>query len=244
MNVDLERVRTELLSTGKLRASINYGNPVLAQRGADGEAQGVSAALARELAARFDVPLEVVPFDGAGAAVEAAAQGQWDIGFLAVDPMRTDRVSFTTPYVVIEGTYLVRDDGRYSSIEQLDAPGARIAVGKGAAYDLYLTRTLQNAEIVRSATSEAAIQRFLEDDSIDAAAGVRQPLEAAARNHPGLAVLPGRFTAIHQAMATPVKNTEALRYLNEFIREMIQSGFVARALRESGQGDATVASIE
>lgn len=243
MNADLDRVRAELLTTGRLRASINYGNPVLAQRGPNGEPQGVSVALARELAARFDVPLEIVPFERAGAAVDAATDGRWDIGFLAVDPMRADRVSFTAPYVLIEGTYLVRKNSAYTSVDQLDAPGVRIAVGKGAAYDLYLTRSLKKAEIVRCPTSAFAIDVFL-DEGLDAAAGVRQPLEAAAREHRGVVVLPGRFTAIQQAMATPAKNKAAVPFLNDYIREMIASGFVKRALIESGQGDATVANVE
>lgn len=242
-NIDLDRVKAELLSTGRLRASINYGNPVLAQRGPNGEPQGVSVALARELAGRFGVELEIVPFEGGGEAVEAAAEGRWDIGFLAVDPMRTDRVSFTAPYVLIEGTYLVRKGGRYTEIGQLDAPGVRIAVGEGAAYYLVLSRILRHAQIVPSATSASAVDMFLKE-GLDAAAGVRQPLEAVAREHAGVEVLPGRFTAIHQSMATPAKNTAALPFLEAYIREMKISGFVARALRESGQGDATVAPVE
>ncbi|MGB6102830.1 MAG: transporter substrate-binding domain-containing protein, partial [Pusillimonas sp.] len=162
MNIDLDQVRAELLSTGKLRAAINYGNPVLAQRGPQGEPQGVSVALARALAERLGVELEIVAFEAAGKVVDAAAQGVWDVGFLAIDPMRAEQVSFTTPYVLIEGTYLVRDDGRYTAIDQLDAPGVRIAVGKGAAYDLFLSRSLQQAGIVRGPTSASAVDLFLE----------------------------------------------------------------------------------
>lgn len=240
MNLDLDRVRAELLSTGKLRAAINYGNPVLAQRGPQGEPRGVSVALAKAFAERLQVELEFIPFEAAGKVVDAAAQGNWDIGFLAIDPMRADQVSFTSPYVLIEGTYLVRNDSPYSSVNQLDADGVRIAVGKGAAYDLYLSRALMHAELVRGPTSASAIELFLEE-SLDAAAGVRQPLEAAARQHSDLKVLPGYFTAIRQAVATPARNVAALSFLQAFIEEMKASGFVAQALKESGQGDATVA---
>ncbi|NYT58247.1 ABC transporter substrate-binding protein [Alcaligenaceae bacterium] len=243
MNTDLNRVRDELLSTGKLRAAINYGNPVLAQRGPEGEPQGVSVALAKALASRLDVELEVVPFDAAGRVVDAAGQGVWDVGFLAIDPMRADQVSFTAPYVLIEGTYLLRDDSPHTKIEQLDAVGTRIAVGKGAAYDLFLSRSLQHAQIVRASTSAGAIDLFLEQ-ALDAAAGVRQPLEAAARQHAGLRVLPGYFTAIRQAVATPAKNVAALPFLKAFIEEMKACGLVAQALQDSGQGDATVAPAE
>ena len=241
--MDLEPVRDKLLSAGRLRVAINYGNPVLAQRGPYGEPQGVSVALARALAERLGASLEFVPFDAAGKVVDSAASGVWDIAFLAIDPLRAEQVSFTSPYVLIEGTYLVRDDSPYTQVEQLDAPGLRIAVGKGAAYDLFLSRSLLHAELVRGPTSVAAIDIFLEQ-GLDAAAGVRQPLETAAREHQGLRVLPGHFTAMRQAMATPAMNAEALPFLQSFVEQMKRSGFVARALQDSGQGAATVAPAE
>ncbi|MCC2596969.1 ABC transporter substrate-binding protein [Pusillimonas sp. MFBS29] len=241
--LSLSHIRDELLSTGKLRAAINHGNPVLAQRGPGGEPRGVSVALAQALASRLNVALEVVPFEAAGKVVDAAGQNVWDVGFLAIDPMRADQVSFTSPYVLIEGTYLLRDDSRFTAIDQLDTAGARIAVGQGAAYDLFLSRALQHAQLVRAPTSAAAVDLFLEQ-GLDAAAGVRQPLETAARRHAGLKVLPGYFTAIRQAVATPAKNVASLPFLQAFIEEMKASGLVARALQDSGQGEATVAPAE
>ena len=244
MTANIEEVQKELLPTGKLRAAINYGNPVLAQRGPTGEPRGVSVALAKALAQRLGTDLEIIPFDAAGKVVEAAGESRWDIGFLAIDPMRTDQVSFTAPYVLIEGTYMVRDGSPFTSIKQLDRSGVRVSVGKGAAYDLFLTRSLQHAEIVRATTSAGAIDLFLDDSGIDAAAGVRQPLEATARARDGLRVLPGYFTAIRQAMATPAGNRAAPDFLKAFIEEMKASGFVARALLESGQAEATVAPAQ
>ena len=243
MNIDFDLLRTILVSTGKLRAAINYGNPVLAQRGPQGQAQGVSVALATELAKRLDVKLEMVPFEAAGKVVDAAPEDIWDIGFLAIDPKRAEDVSFTAPYVLIEGTYLVREGGPYTELTHLDAPGVKIAVGKGAAYDLYLTRTLQHAELVRGPTSASAVDLFLEEN-LDAAAGVRQPLEAAAREHTGLTVLPGHFTAIRQAMVVPAAKAAALPPLRAYVEAMKASGFVAQALLDSGQGADLVAPAE
>lgn len=240
MDTQLDAFRSALLSHNRLRAAINYGNPVLAQRGPAGEPQGVSVALARELAGRLGVELEIIPYEAAGQVVETAAQDIWDIGFLAIDPKRAEEVCFTEPYVLIEGTYLVRDGGPYTEIGQLDAPGVRIAVGKGAAYDLFLSRALQHAELVRGPTSASAITLFLEQ-GLDAAAGVRQPLEAAALEHAGLQVLPGHFTAIRQAMITSRRKAAALPQLQAFIQEMKASGFIARALHDSGQDDKLVA---
>ncbi|MFA7670221.1 MAG: transporter substrate-binding domain-containing protein [Burkholderiaceae bacterium] len=238
--MDLNHVKAELLVGGALRAAINYGNPVLAQRGPQAQPQGISAALARALAERLGVKLEFVPFETAGKIVETAAQGAWDVGFLAIDPMRADQLAFTAPYALIEGTYLLREESPYSTVDQLDAPGIRIAVGEGAAYDLYLSRTLKHAEILRAPTSAEAVGLFIEQ-GLDAAAGVRQPLETVARSRTGFKVLPGHFTAIRQAMAVPANRAVVQPFLDAFIEEMKASGFVAQALRDSGQSAVTVA---
>ncbi len=240
MNSTLSDARSALLSTGKLRAAINYGNPVLAQKSDAGEPQGVSVALARALAERLQVELEIVSFIAAGKVVGAARDDVWDIGFLAIDPLRAEDVLFTSPYVIIEGTYLVAKDSKFNALDDVDTDGTRIAVGKGAAYDLFLSREIKHAQLVRAETSSGAVDMFLARQS-DAAAGVRQPLEKAARDNPEMKVLPGYFTAIHQAMATPAKNKAAHAYLQAFVEEMKASGFVGRALEKSGQGEATVA---
>lgn len=237
----LPDVRKALLPAGKLRAAINYGNIVLAQKDAvTGEPGGVSVALARELAKRLGVELEIFGFDAAGKVFAEADNDVWDVAFLAIDPVRGQKVLFTAPYVLIEGTYLVNQNGSLHCIDDVDARGVRVAVGKGAAYDLFLTRQLKRAEIVRTDTSAAAIDLFLEKN-LDAAAGVRQPLEKAAEGNARLKVLPGSFTSIRQAMATPRKNRVALGYLDVFIEEMKASGFVARELKKSGQDSADVA---
>ncbi len=226
---------------GRLRVAINFGNPVLAQKDPQsGRPRGVSADLAEELARRLGLPLDFVTFDGAGKVFDALKTGAWDLAFLAIDPVRAAEIDFSPPYVVIEGTYLVPADSPLRSVDQVDRPGVRIAVGRGSAYDLYLTRALTSAQLVRAPTSAAAIALF-QSDGLDAAGGVRQPLVEAATANPGLRVIPGRFMAIEQAMGTPKGRTAAARYLQGFIEEMKASGFVARALAASGQADAAVA---
>ena len=235
------KARSELAPIGKLRAAINFGNPVLAQKDpATGEPRGVSVDLARELARRLGVPVELVTFDAAGKVFEALKTGAWDIAFLAIDPARAAEITFTAPYVVIEATYLVPADSPLRTIEDVDRDGVRVAVGNKSAYDLYLTRTLKRAQLVRVPTSPAAIEVFLKD-KLEAAAGVKQPLLQFAKTHPNVRVMDGRFMAIEQAMGTPRGREAGARYLREFIEEMKASGFVARGLEKSGQGDATVA---
>jgi polar amino acid transport system substrate-binding protein len=231
----------ELAPTGKLRAAINFGNPVLAQKDpATGQARGVSVDLAREVARRAGVPLEIVPYDAAGKVFADARTGAWDIAFIALDPQRANDVDSTAPYVVIEGTYLVPHDSPLRAVEDVDRDGIRVAVGRGSVYDLFLTRSLKHAQLVRAPTSPEAPGLFLAQ-KLEAAAGIRQQLLQAARDHPGLRVMPGRFMVIEQAMALPKGHPLAARYLRDFVDEMKASGFVAHSLAESGHSDAAVA---
>lgn len=230
-----------LAPTGRLRATINFGNPVLAQRDpTTDEPRGVSVDLARELGQRLGVPVDLVTFDAAGKAFAALQSGACDVGFLAIDPARAADLAFTAPYVLIEGTYVVPKTSPLREVDDVDQGGVRIAAGKNAAYDLYLSRTLQHAKLVYAPTSHAALELFL-SEGLDAAAGVRQPLLAFAKTHPELRVMEGRFMAIEQAMAASKDRSQAAAYLQTFIEEMKASGFVAAALARSGQGDATVA---
>jgi polar amino acid transport system substrate-binding protein len=231
----------ELAPTGRLRAAINFGNSVLAQPDpAGGPPRGVSGELARELARRLGVGIDYVTFDAAGKVFEALKEGLWDVAFLAVDPVRAAGIAFTAPYVMIEGVYLVPTDSGLHTVEDVDRDGVRVAVAQGSAYDLYLSRSLKHATLLRQPSGPEALEMFMRD-RLEAAAGVRQPINAFAQAHPDTRVIPGRFMAIEQAMGT-VKGREAgIACLRTFIEEMKASGFVARALEASGQGDATVA---
>jgi polar amino acid transport system substrate-binding protein len=216
--------------TGKLRASINLGNPILANRGADGVPVGVSIDLAREFGRWLNVEVELVVFDSAGKSVEAVTAENADIGFFAVDPLRGAGIAFTAPYVLIEGAYLVREESAIRDNVQVDNANISVTVGKGSAYDLYLTRELKAAQIVRAPTSPAVVDTFLAQ-GLDVAAGVRQQLESDAARLKGLRLLPGRFMVIQQAMGLPKgRGEEAAKTLRAFVEEMKTQGMVADAL--------------
>jgi polar amino acid transport system substrate-binding protein len=231
----------ELAPTGKLRAAINYGNPVLAQRDpATGQPRGISADLARELGKRLGVPVEFVTFDAAGKVFDAMGSGAWDVAFLAIEPVRSAQIDFTAPYVIIEGVYVVPANSPLRSVGDVDREGVRIAVGNKSAYDLYLSRTLKRAQLVRAPTSPAAVELFVKD-RLEAVAGVKQPLAQFAKSDPNVRMIDGRFMAIEQAIGTPRGREAGARYLRGFVEEMKASGFVAAGLARSGQVDAAVA---
>ena len=229
----------ELAPTGKLRAAINLGNPVLAQ-GTPEAPRGVTVDLARELARRTGLALELVPFPAAGKVFEALQAGAWDVAFLAIEPVRAAEIFFTAPYVIIEGVYLVPKDSPLKTVADVDRAGVRIGVNKNSAYDLYLTRTLKAAQLVRG---ENGVALFVEQ-KLEAAAGVKQPIAAYAKAHPDVRVMDGRFMEIRQAMGTPRGREAAAAYLRKFVEEMKVSGFVAAALKRSDQPDAAVAPAE
>src|SRR5262245_43346505 len=227
-----------LAPAGKLRAAINVANPVLVQTDpATGAPGGVTVELARELARRLGVALDPVVIDGAGKSFEAVKTAAGDLGFLAVEPARAADIDFTAPYVIIEGVYAVRADTPLQTNADVDRTGVRVAVNKGAAYDLYLTRSLKHATLVRAEDSFDVFVR----DRLEVIAGVKQAVVQFAQARAGVRLLDGRFMEIQQAMCLPKGRDAAVRYLRGFVEEMKASGFVADALKRANQPDAEVA---
>ena len=236
-------VKEELCPTGALRAAINYNNPLLARRDAvTGALGGLAVDLSRELARRVGVRLELIPFDAAGKITASAASNVWDVAFLAIDPLRGQNIDFTAAYIELEGTYMVPSASALHRIENVDRDRIRIAVTAGSAYDLFLSRELQHAQLVRAVDTPKSMELMLEQ-KLDAVAAVRTALAAEARRVPGLRVLDGHFMTIPQAAGVPKGRPVAARYVTEFIEEMKSSGFVADALKKYGHGpdDAIVA---
>jgi polar amino acid transport system substrate-binding protein len=230
----------EFAPGGTLRAAINLGNPILANKNAAGQLYGVSVDLARELGKRLGVPVDLVQFAAAGKVVEAVKAGQVDVAFVAIDPVRGSDMGQTPPYVVIEGAYLVANASPIQTNADVDRAGTRIVVGQGSAYDLYLTREIKAAALVRAPSSPAVVDMMVAQ-KIEVAAGVKQQLQMDARRIPGLRLLDGRFMVINQAMGLPKGRDAALAYLNAYVDEMKRTGFVAQSLARHGIEGAAVA---
>jgi len=226
-----------LAPRGTLRAAINIANPVLVQRNpVTGAPCGITIDLARELERRLGVPLEQVVIDGAGKSFEAVRSGACDIGFLAIEPARAADIDFTAAYVIIEGVYAVRADSGLATNADIDREGVRVAVNKGAAYDLFLTRSLKAATLVRAEDSFDVFMR----QGLEAVAGVKQGVARFVEASPVARMLPGRFMEIQQAMCLPKGRDAGAAWLRAFVEEMKASGFVAQAIARAGQ-EATVA---
>ena len=235
-------IAKEIAPTGTLRAVINFGNPILARKDAStGAPSGLSVDLAQALAQKLNLPLTLVPVESAGKSVETVTQGQADIGFFAIDPVRGKGITFTPPYVLIEGSYLVKKDSLLISNAQVDQAKHRVVVGKGSAYDLFLTRELKEAQLVRAPTSPLVVPFFMEG-TYDVAAGVKQQLESDTKKFEGLRLLPGRFMVIEQAMGQPNSVSKRAQHaLADFVAEMKSNGFVRDSLVRHHIEGATIA---
>lgn len=235
--------RAELAPTGKLRAGINFGNVLLtAKDPVTGEPRGVAVDLARELARRLDVPLEIVPHKTAGHLAEAVKTGAWDVAFLAVEPQRASVIAFTAPYAEIEATYLVPPGSPLRRIEDVDRKGVRIALAAKSAYDLYLSRTVKNAQLVRIVGGPAAFQKFV-DEKLEAHANLRPVLLNLAPKLPGSRILDGRFSVVGQAAGTHPNRAAGAKYLRAFVEDIKASGLVAQLIEKNGVRGLSVAPL-
>jgi polar amino acid transport system substrate-binding protein len=227
-------VVSELAPNGTLRAGINMANGLLVTGSTTaGEPTGVSPDMAREIAERLGVAVSYVPFASPREVAEAAGRDAWDIALIADEPARAETIAFSAAYVEIEATYLVPESASFRSAADVDRPGNRIAVSAGTAYDLYLTRSLKHAELLRRDSQAGAIEVFV-TEKLDALAGLRPGLNRQVEELPGTRILEGRFTAVQQAIGTKPENCAAAAFLQAFVAEAKASGLVARLIESHG----------
>ena len=231
---------SELAPTGRLRAAINFGNPLLTAKDPNGEPRGIALDLARELGRRLGVPVDIVGYDSPGKLADAVSAGAWDVGLIGAEPQRAQHIAFTAAYLEIEATYLVPPDSPLRAIAGVDRAGVRIALLARSAYDLYLSRNLKHAQLVREKSFDATFQRFVAD-KLDAIAGLRAQLTGDLEKLPGSRLLDGRFTAVQQAVGTPKERTAGARYLHAFVENVKASGLMARIIEQNGVRGVSVA---
>jgi polar amino acid transport system substrate-binding protein len=232
---------SELAPAGKLRVGINFGNALLTNGARNGVPGGIAVDLARELAQRAGVPMEIVSYDSAGRMADGAKGGAWDVAFLGADPDRAEEIAFTAPYLEIDTTYLVPAGSPLHNLADVDREGVRIAVSEKSAYDLFLTRELKRAQLMRVPGVDASVDFFFAE-KLDALAGLKPLLLELAEKHPGARVLEGRFTAVQQAVGTPRGRAAAATYLRQFVEDVKASGIVRKVIEKNGIRGVSVAA--
>ena len=234
-------VGSELAPSGRLRVGLNYGNFLLVLGDSPGgEPQGIAPDLARELGRRAGVPIEFVRYDQAGTMADAVTTGAWDVAFLAAEPARANVIAFTAAYLEIEAGYLVPAGSPIRTLAEVDRPGVRVAVANKAAYDLYLSRTLKHAELVRAEGIDGSYDLFVAR-KLDVLSGLKPRLLMDVERLPGARILEGRFTAIQQGIGAPVARAGAAAYLRAFVEDVKSSGVVAQAIARHGVRGVNVA---
>jgi polar amino acid transport system substrate-binding protein len=234
-------VRSELAPSGKLRVGINHSNFLLVNPGSPhGAPKGVAPDLALELGKRAGLPVEFASFDAAGKTADAIRDALVDVGFIASEAERANVIEFSTAYLELPATYLVPPGSPIRTLADVDRPGMRIAVSGRSAYDLYLTRTLKNAQLVRAEGIPASFKLFTEQ-KLDALAGLKPGLMNDAAKLPGSRMLEGHFTAVQQSIGVPKKRSAAAKYLREFVEEAKRSGLVGQLVEKHGVKGVNVA---
>jgi polar amino acid transport system substrate-binding protein len=234
--------KAELTPTGKLRAGINFQNVLLTTLGPNGEQGGVAVEFARELARRLDVPLEIIPYKSAGALADSVRTGEWDISVLGDEPQRAKEIAFASPLTEIEATYLVPAGSSLKNVSEVDRAGVRIASPAKSAFDLYLARTIQNAQLVQIEGIKAAKEHFVRE-KLEALAGLRPSLLELAPTLPGSRILDGNFTVVRHTVGTPRGRDAAAAYLRDLVEDVKASGLVAQWIAKSGVKGLSVAPL-
>jgi polar amino acid transport system substrate-binding protein len=233
--------RSELAPDGKLRIGLNYGNFLLVLKdGPGGEPRGIAPDLGRELGRRLGVPVEFIKFDQAGKLADAVKGAQVDVGFLGAEPQRANEIAFTAAYLEIPVTFLVPAGSPLRMLADVDRKGVRIAVADRSAYDLFLTRTIKNAELVRAQGIDGSYELFV-GKKLDALAGLMPRLVGDAEKLPGSRILEGQITGVQQAIGTPKARSAAAGFLSEFATDIKKTGLVKKLIAEHGVRGVNVA---
>lgn len=228
----MSQIVAELAPTGVLRAGINMSNFLLVTgKTASGDPQGVAPDMAAEIARRLGVPVAYVQFERPSKLADAAGTNTWDIGLIGAEPQRAEKITFTAAYCEIEATYLVPKGSPISGIADVDRPGVRITVRRGAAYDLWLERNIKQATVLRSDSADGPFNQFVAEN-LEAYAALRPQLLTDVEKLAGAKILPGNFMTVQQAIGTAKPNTAGAAFLSEFVAEAKRSGLVARLIEK------------
>ena len=222
-----------LTATGKLRAGMNLSNALFTTKTAGGELKGVSVDIMREMATRMGVPVDFVVFPTPGDVSDAAGSDKWDVAVLAIEQGRAEAIAFSPPMTEIEATYAVRKASPFKAVADVDAPGVRIATANKAGYELYLTRTLKNATLVRAKQLEGAVVEF-NAQKADAVAGLRPAILELMDKLPDARLLDGNFMTVNHGVATPRARGKGADCARAIVDDLNASGFVARSIAKHG----------
>ena len=244
MTYNITKIKSELSSNGVLRAAINMSNILLVtDKMSDGTPIGVSPDMAQELARKLNVKLELIPYSSPGEIADDVDKNKWDICNIGAEPQRAEKIFFSSAYAEIQATYLVKSNSTISSIKDVDMDGKTISVADRSAYCLWLERNIKNAKLLKTDGVENSVDNFI-NKNLDALAGLRPQLMETVKTINDSKLLEGYFMSVQQAIGTSKENTEASKYIADFVENMKVSGFVKKLiLKHKVDGKLSVAKL-
>jgi polar amino acid transport system substrate-binding protein len=235
--------RTTLSKTDTVRAAYLATNPAQTMKDpATGELRGVVVDLVRELGRTRDVTVTLVGLESPQRVIDAVRNGEAEIGFVAYNPERAGPVEFSKPYLLVQQTFIVKDDSPIRSIADIDVQARKLGATRADSIALYLRRTLKQGQLVElDDASPEAVQRVLQAGTVDAFGSNRQRLTDMARRATGFRLLPDDLYGVEQTIIVPGGRRDALDVVNQFIDEVRRSGFLQKSIERSGVVGITAA---
>jgi polar amino acid transport system substrate-binding protein len=226
----------ERVPTGTLRVTYIATNPVQAfVHAKSGEVRGPGADVVRAIAASLNFPVKITGVAGPAAVIDSIRKGEADLGLLAFDPTRAAEVDFSAVYVLAQNSYLVPANSPIRSVADVDRAGIKVGVTAGDAADLFLTRALKAATLIRNATGSMDIAaKWLADGTVDAYGTNRARLTDLAARNPGYRLLPDNFYGVEQSVVAARGNAALIEAANRVIAEAKASGLIATSIAQAG----------
>ena len=226
-----------LAPTGVLRVGLNMSNFLLVNsKDLNGLPDGVSPEIGKKLAKELNLECKLVEFEKPGLLADAVNNNEWDVGNIAYEKERGKTIDFSIPYVNIDANFVFRKKNNFTNNDEINSSNIKIAVVERSAYDLWLTENFKNAKLIKVSTIDKSHKLFRDGD-VDVLAGLKPKLKEEVRLNEDLEIISEPFTYIKQSIGIKKGNPEIIVFLNKFISNLIEKGFIETLLKKHNVQD-------
>lgn len=233
-------VDSELAVTGKFRVGMNANNATLVIRRADGTVSGLSADLGHFIAGRLGVPFEPILYPAAAQYTASFGKTEWDIILTGKNDVVAKLVDFCADLFLIEYMYIAAPGRAFRDPAEVDAAGVRIAVPRNASADVFLSRTLASAELVRVDGDRNVGIELLRTGKADVYATGSGNVQAMAQRMPEATIVGVFSTVTFSVAARKGLSAAAQGKLTALVNEAKAAGIVEQGLAQAGARDVRI----
>ncbi len=236
-------IDTEIAPTGKLRMGLNASTTTLVTRTADGNFSGISVDLGKFIAEKLGMAYEPVVYASPATWTASFGKDEWDIGVTGRNATVGKLLDFGPDVILIESVFVAAPGREFTDAREVDRTGIKIAVSGNASADVFLSRTLKSAQIVRVAGDTASVIDVLRSrGKADVYATLAENASVIAERLPGAKIIPGVFNTVGFAVAMPKgRSSIAQARLAQIVNEAKAAGLVQKAVEKSGLKGVRVA---